>query len=132
MPSTYKGVTTGKSNDSKNTCHCYVYKNIYGGENISCIAAVRSIEDFVESDVCKQCVILVILLRGAIVNRTYDKHKNLYISLFLLSRFGPFYYGPPKYILQSSDSSIVRATSGFCVGPSVNQRTATVSINMNV
>ena len=32
---------------------------------------------------------------GAIVNRTYDTHKNLYIYLFLLTMFGPIYYGPP-------------------------------------
>ena len=36
-----------------------------------------------------------ILLRGAILNRTYVKHKNLYISLFLLTIVGPIYYGPP-------------------------------------
>ena len=35
------------------------------------------------------------LLRGAIVNRTHDIHKNLYNTLLLLSIFGPIYYGPP-------------------------------------
>ena len=35
------------------------------------------------------------LLRGTIVNRTYGTHKNLYNSLFLLTKFGPIYYGPP-------------------------------------
>ena len=35
------------------------------------------------------------LLRGAIVNRTYDTHKNLYIKPFLLTIFGPVNYGPP-------------------------------------
>ena len=35
------------------------------------------------------------VLRGTIVNRTYDTHKKLYISLFLLTIFGPIYYGPP-------------------------------------
>jgi len=35
------------------------------------------------------------ILRGTIVNRTYGKHKNLYICLFLLTIFGPIYYGPP-------------------------------------
>ena len=29
------------------------------------------------------------------VNRTYGTHKKLYISLFLLTIFGPTYYGPP-------------------------------------
>ena len=38
---------------------------------------------------------LVTLLRGTIVNRTYDTHENLYISLFLPTIFGPIYYGPP-------------------------------------
>ena len=33
-------------------------------------------------------------LRGAILNRTYGTHKNLYISLFCLTIFGPIYYGP--------------------------------------
>jgi len=36
------------------------------------------------------------LLRGAIVNRTYGTDKDLlYIYLFLLTIFGPIYYGPP-------------------------------------
>ena len=35
------------------------------------------------------------LLRGTIVNRTYVLHKNLYISPFLLTIFGPINYGPP-------------------------------------
>ena len=34
-------------------------------------------------------------LRGTILNRIYGAHKNLYISLFLLTVFGPIYYGPP-------------------------------------
>ena len=34
-------------------------------------------------------------LRGAIVNRTYGIHKNLYICLFLPTIFGPIYCGPP-------------------------------------
>ena len=37
----------------------------------------------------------VALLRGTIVNRTYVLHKNLYISPFLLTIFGPINYGPP-------------------------------------
>ena len=36
-----------------------------------------------------------ILLRGDIVNRAYDIHKNLYIKQFLLTIFGPVNYGPP-------------------------------------
>ena len=35
------------------------------------------------------------LLRGTIVNRTYGIPKNLYISLFSLTIFGPIYFGPP-------------------------------------
>ena len=35
------------------------------------------------------------LLRGTIVNRTYGTHKNLHVHLFLLTIFGPIYYGPP-------------------------------------
>ena len=36
------------------------------------------------------------LIRGAIVTRTYGTHKHLYISLFLLTIFGPIIdYGPP-------------------------------------
>ena len=33
---------------------------------------------------------------GHILNRTYGTHKNLYISLFLPTKFGPIYYGPPQ------------------------------------
>ena len=33
------------------------------------------------------------LLRGTLVNRTYGLHKNLYISLFLLTIFGPVITG---------------------------------------
>ena len=39
------------------------------------------------------------VLRGTIVKRTYGMHKNLYISLFLLTRFGPIYYGPPHVLV---------------------------------
>ena len=35
------------------------------------------------------------LLRGTIVNRTYDAHKNLYISLFFPTIFGPINNGLP-------------------------------------
>ena len=38
---------------------------------------------------------LLLLLRRTILNRTYGKHKHLYISLFLLTTFGPIYYGLP-------------------------------------
>ena len=34
----------------------------------------------------------VVILRGTIVNRTSDAHKNLYICAFLLTIFGPIYY----------------------------------------
>ena len=37
---------------------------------------------------------LRMVLRGAIVSRTYVIHKNLYIYLILLTIFGPIYYGP--------------------------------------
>ena len=38
------------------------------------------------------------LIRGTIVSRTYDTHKNLNIYLFVLTIrvLGPIYYGPPK------------------------------------
>ena len=35
------------------------------------------------------------LLRGTILNRTYGAYKNLNISLFLPTIFGPISYGPP-------------------------------------
>ena len=44
---------------------------------------------------CNFSLLLSLLLRGTIVNRTYGTHKNLYNSLFLLTKFGPIYYGPP-------------------------------------
>ena len=37
----------------------------------------------------------ILLCQGTIVNRIYGTLKNLYIHLFLLTRFGPDYYGPP-------------------------------------
>ena len=40
-------------------------------------------------------VLLLLLLLGAMVNRTYGTHKNLYIYVLLLTVFGPIYYGPP-------------------------------------
>ena len=39
----------------------------------------------------------VLLVRGTMVNRTYGTHRNLHISIFLLTIFGPIYYGPPYY-----------------------------------
>ena len=36
-----------------------------------------------------------LLLRRTIVIRTHDIHKNLYITLFWLTKFGPEYYVPP-------------------------------------
>ena len=39
------------------------------------------------------------ILRGTILNRTYGRHKNLHISLFLPTRFGPIYYGPRLYLV---------------------------------
>ena len=35
------------------------------------------------------------LLRGTIVTKTYGAHKNLHISLFLSTIFGPINNGPP-------------------------------------
>ena len=37
----------------------------------------------------------ILLLRGIIVNRTYGIHKNLFISPFSPTIFGPINYGPP-------------------------------------
>ena len=37
----------------------------------------------------------MLVLRGNIVNRTYVEHKNLYISLFLPTTFGPIYLWSP-------------------------------------
>ena len=37
----------------------------------------------------------LVLLRGTILNRTYGAHKNLYISLFLTTIFGPINNGSP-------------------------------------
>ena len=37
----------------------------------------------------------ILLLPGGVLNRTYVTYKNLYISLFLITIFGPTYYGPP-------------------------------------
>ena len=37
----------------------------------------------------------VVVLRRTIVIRTHEIHKNLYITLFWLTKFGPEYYVPP-------------------------------------
>ena len=37
---------------------------------------------------------LVLVLRGTILIKTCDQHKNLYITLFLPTPFGPDYYVP--------------------------------------
>ena len=36
----------------------------------------------------------LIVLRGTILNRTYRTDKKLYILFFVLTIFGPIYYGP--------------------------------------
>ena len=47
------------------------------------------------------------LLRGAIVNRTYGRHKTLHNSLFFLTTFDPIYYGPPQYLQYSNGHRVV-------------------------
>ena len=37
----------------------------------------------------------LLVFRGALVNRTYGLHTNLYIYIFFLTIFGRIYYGPP-------------------------------------
>ena len=44
-------------------------------------------------------IVAIDLLRGAIVNRTYGIHKNLYILPFLLTIFDPINYGPPVLLI---------------------------------
>ena len=62
--------------------------------------AGRGIPGFVRQQHCllRSAWQPLLLLRGAIVNRTYGTHKNLYIYLFLLNIFGPIYYAPPRNI----------------------------------
>ena len=38
---------------------------------------------------------LLLIIRGTILKRTYGTHKILYKYQFLLTIFGPIYYGPP-------------------------------------
>ena len=42
-----------------------------------------------------------LLLRGTRVNRTYGTHKKLDTYVFLLTVFGPIYYGPPYVVVFS-------------------------------
>ena len=49
---------------------------------------------------------------GPIENRTYGTHKNLHTHLFLLTMFGPIYYGP-RVITRD----IVIGYPGNCVAP---------------
>ena len=51
---------------------------------------------------------LVSTLRGTIVIRTCDQHKNLYITLFLLTIFGPDYYVSGKLMWPTCGSSVMR------------------------
>ena len=47
---------------------------------------------------CVQCCSKQLLLRGTMVNRAYGVRKNLpgiYLPIFLVTLFGPIYYGPP-------------------------------------
>ena len=46
-------------------------------------------------------VLLLVLkvLRGAIFNRTYGTHKDLHISLFLLTIFGPILLWSPVIVV---------------------------------
>ena len=46
---------------------------------------------------------------GTIVNRTYVKHKNLYIYPFLPTIFGPVYYGPPVTIWAINETGYIFA-----------------------
>ena len=41
------------------------------------------------------CLLVLVLLRGTLVNRTYGGQKKLHIHLFLPTIFGPIYYRPP-------------------------------------
>ena len=43
-------------------------------------------------------VLAALLLRGAIVNRAYGTHKNLYVHLFSLTIFGPIYSWSPVVV----------------------------------
>ena len=40
-------------------------------------------------------LLLKLVLRGTLVNRTYGGDKNLYVHVFLRTIFGPIYYRPP-------------------------------------
>ena len=55
------------------------------------VAAVVFVVDVV---VVVVTVELLVVLRGTIIIRTFDQHKNLYITVFLLTVFGPDYYVP--------------------------------------
>ena len=39
--------------------------------------------------------LVIVLLWGTTLNRTYGTYKKLYMSLFLPTIFDPIYYGPP-------------------------------------
>ena len=61
---------------------------------------IYSLRDIIIPSPVESCVIAQkgkLLLRGTIVNRTYNsRHKNLHISLFSPTIFGPINYGPPE------------------------------------
>ena len=70
-----------------------------GGAVSSALLSASSGGNFDGASVASRQVILfgekILVLRGTIVNRTYGTPKNPYIYPFLLTTFGPIYYGPP-------------------------------------
>ena len=53
-----------------------------------------------------------LLLRGAIVNRTYGIDTNPYIYTFLQTIFGPINYGPRDRIEESARTLVVLDVDG--------------------
>ena len=55
-----------------------------------------------------------VLIRGTILNGAYGTDKNLYISLFLLTIFGPIYCCPPEYSCNVSGYPMVSDETKVC------------------
>ena len=71
----------------------------YSMHDLSHVPWIRTATQILHSTSERQYVIYrrwsTVVLRGAIVFRTHHIHKNLYITIFLLIIFGPYYCLPP-------------------------------------
>ena len=82
-------------------------RSVGGGRSACCVTPNLSCEREGAGESCANVITVLpgtsisvlMVLRGAIVIRTHHIHKNLYITLFLLIIFGPYYYVPRVIVI---------------------------------